>query len=137
MSKSQKRRTPGGWKDPVAKAAYDRERWERLGRGTYSERRPLTERAYRESHREQIRAAERKRMYGLTLEQYEAMIEAQGGKCAICGKHMEKPHVDHDHMTGEVRGLLCRRCNLALGIFGEDISILRAAVRYLAKSRLL
>lgn len=58
-----------------------------------------------------------KRTYGLTLKQYDKMIEDQGGVCAICGGINENGHrlaVDHNHETGKVRGLLCRKCNLGL-----------------------
>ncbi len=67
---------------------------------------------------------------GLTLELYASMIEAQEGKCAICQQGSNKRlAVDHDHVTGRVRGLLCWKCNGALGILGEDH--LRAALDYL------
>ena len=52
--------------------------------------------------------------YGITKEQYEKMLEQQGGECAIC-KIIEKFVIDHDHETGEVRGLLCKGCNNTLG----------------------
>lgn len=61
--------------------------------------------------------------YGLTLEQYEAMHNAQGGVCLICGKPNQNNRilcVDHDHKTGKVRGLLCTSCNSKLGIFEEN-----------------
>ena len=54
----------------------------------------------------------------MTLEDYERMFDAQGGVCAICGKPRPEErtlHVDHDHETGEIRGLLCFSCNNALG----------------------
>jgi len=69
--------------------------------------------------------------YGMTLEEYESIIRAQQERCAICGEHMNQPHVDHDHKTGKVRGLLCRRCNPALGGFKDDPRILMRAIAYL------
>jgi hypothetical protein len=75
-----------------------------------------------------------KRKYGITLEQYEAMLEAQGGVCKICGKPRPDDrtlHVDHDHETGEIRGLLCFRCNNALGDFEEQYELFQKAADYL------
>jgi hypothetical protein len=81
-----------------------------------------------------------KAVYGLTLEDYDAMLEAQGGVCAICGggpiggreKYL---CVDHDHETGKVRGLLCGHCNTGIGKLKHDSSILAAAIEYLALHR--
>ena len=65
-----------------------------------------------------------KRKYGITVDQYNAMLKAQGGVCAICGKTKEQNGarlaVDHCHDTGIVRGILCIRCNVTLGVLGED-----------------
>lgn len=74
-----------------------------------------------------------KKLYGLTPEQYEEMLAAQGGGCAICGDPPgERQHaVDHDHATGEVRGILCHSCNLSIGGFRDDPSLLVAAIDYL------
>lgn len=72
--------------------------------------------------------------YGMTLEDYERLISKQGGKCAICmlEEKGRKLTIDHDHVTGRVRGLLCRKCNRAIGVFHEDVAILARAIAYLA-----
>lgn len=77
-----------------------------------------------------------KRTYGITLDEYDALLAAQGGVCAIC----ERPprddislHLDHDHTTGEQRGLLCFKCNNALGDFDDDAERLLRAYVYLTK----
>jgi predicted nucleic acid-binding Zn ribbon protein len=81
----------------------------------------------------------RQYLYGLTPEHYDEMMTTQGNACAICrstewpGKHPGTPHVDHDHTTGEVRGLLCGPCNTGLGQFGDDPARLRAAIEYLGR----
>ena len=77
-----------------------------------------------------------KKNYGITLEEYDAMVEKQDGKCAICETTKPKGngarfHIDHSHKTGKVRGLLCSPCNLALGKFKDDIAILQSAIEYL------
>lgn len=73
------------------------------------------------------------RRYGLTLEQYQEMLEAAQGVCPIC-KQERKLVVDHDHKTGRVRGLLCQRCNLGIGLLGDDSQTLSNASDYLAES---
>jgi hypothetical protein len=70
--------------------------------------------------------------YGLTIKQYEAMLEEQGNRCAICHRASDKPLcVDHNHATGKVRGLLCWHCNIALGKLQDDPEVVRAALDYL------
>ena len=72
--------------------------------------------------------------YGITAEDYNYMLEQQRGGCAICfqsntsGRRLA---VDHNHDTGEVRGLLCGRCNIGLGQFGDNVDNLEAAIDYL------
>ena len=71
----------------------------------------------------------------MTIEQYDTMLEAQDGGCSICGRPPRDDislHVDHDHSTGEIRGILCFRCNNALADFQEDTGLLRNAIGYLA-----
>jgi|SRR4051794_26353060 hypothetical protein len=92
-------------------------------------------RRYRKSGRKAIanRKSHLKRKYGLTPEQYDEMLRGQRGGCAICGRSPgEFPlHVDHDHATGEIRGLLCVGCNNGLGLFDESEELFNAAVTYL------
>jgi hypothetical protein len=71
------------------------------------------------------------RMYGMSIEDLDAMLLAQHGVCAVC-QTAPAIHVDHDHQTDKVRGLLCFRCNAALGQFGDDPLVLRRAARYVA-----
>jgi len=83
--------------------------------------------------------------YGITIKEYKALLDNQNGLCAICleeEKHKDKRTgkirslaVDHDHTTGRVRGLLCSRCNRALGSFGDSIEILLRASKYLKRSK--
>jgi hypothetical protein len=97
--------------------------------------------AYRRARRlepevkERERAGHLKRKYGMTIEQYLAMLAAQGGGCFICTRPPREDsslHVDHDHSTGTVRGILCFACNNALADFQEDTQLLRKAIDYLA-----
>lgn len=81
---------------------------------------------------ERIKATERKRAYGLTSDQYKAMMALQHGGCAVCGEPPQKWCVDHDHVTGKVRGLLCNHCNAALGLFKDNPAALQSAIYYLA-----
>jgi hypothetical protein len=72
--------------------------------------------------------------FGISLEEYNELWARQDGRCAICRKPDPDGHwlaVDHCHNTGKVRGLLCKLHNRALGQFGDDIELLRAAIRYL------
>lgn len=71
--------------------------------------------------------------YGLSLKEYENMLKKQGGGCAICGiKPNKKPlSVDHCHKTGKVRGLLCQKHNIAIGLFDEDLLLFDRAKQYL------
>lgn len=78
-----------------------------------------------------------KKNYGLSLEKFEALYKSQKGCCACCGKHESNfkrgLHVDHDHTSGQVRGLLCTRCNPGLGYFEDSIAKLEMAITYLKK----
>ena len=80
----------------------------------------------------------RTRTYGITAERFAAMVEAQSNACAICGTDMGKGrnrHVDHCHMTGNIRALLCHHCNIALGGARDDPALLRAMADYIERHR--
>lgn len=75
--------------------------------------------------------------YGLSVDAYYAFMRRQGGRCAICLVDLSwdvggrKPHIDHDHRTGKVRGVLCVACNTGLGSLGDTVDRLRRAYEYL------
>lgn len=82
------------------------------------------------------------RKYGISIDDYDRMLSAQNGKCGICLRKFEPltkkrawhtPVVDHDHVTGKVRALLCGPCNSGIGYFKDDIGRLEAAAKYLKR----
>lgn len=98
-------------------------------------------RAYQQERRQQPevkrknREGHLRRKYGMTMAEYDALLERQGGVCAICGRPPRDDislHVDHEHETGAIRGLLCFRCNNAVGDFDDDPVVLQRAADYLA-----
>jgi hypothetical protein len=100
-------------------------------------------RAYmRQYHRDNFESYRNRQLttkFGLSLDEYNAILEDQGGVCAICGDAETKMWkgrlcnlaVDHDHKTGRVRGLLCSNCNRGIGLLQDDIERLQAAINYL------
>lgn len=79
--------------------------------------------------------AKLKYRYGITREDYNELLITQNGKCAVCEKSVLELglplYIDHNHKTGKVRGLLCRKCNIGLGCFDDELSILLQAADYL------
>lgn len=81
-------------------------------------------------------------MYGITVDDYDNLLKKQNGVCALClkketalqykGGPVRSLNVDHDHRTGKVRGLLCRNCNVALGLLYDDLELFRRIIVYLA-----
>lgn len=114
-------------------------------RGAYVSRRTKSPRCTHTVTSPDATLSERRRVYalrygyGITIEQHDAMLVAQGGVCAICkGPPVgigNRLHVDHDHATGVVRGLLCSNCNTSLGKMNDDPERLRAAAAYLEARR--
>jgi hypothetical protein len=103
---------------------------------------------WRKDHPEQWsqiqRASNLRTKYGISVEEFDALLLSQGGCCAICGSsdsQMRKKKgkltgcfaVDHDHETGKVRGLLCGHCNTGLGLLRDNVEILKKALVYLSK----
>lgn len=83
----------------------------------------------------QIRARKLESRYGISVERYDALLALQGDRCALCrsddpGGRWESFHVDHCHETGRVRGLLCHKCNVALGSLGDTVESVVAALEY-------
>ena len=111
-------------------------KWQRENRDRYraSQRRikqsPEGKRREREGHL--------RRTHGITQADYDAMVEAQKGRCKICGRRPAEGksfHIDHDHVTGRIRGLLCSSCNHALGLFAESPERLRRAASYVTRPK--
>ena len=79
------------------------------------------------------------RRYSVSLEQVGSVLADQGGACAVCNIPLDRlsktsvPHIDHDHATGKVRGVLCHHCNVLLGHAKDSPSLLRAAIAYLSQ----
>jgi len=92
------------------------------------------QRGWRKANPEKAKNSELKKMYGITLEDYNKMSSSQKHVCKICGD--DEPYntslaVDHCHATGKVRGLLCSNCNRALGFMKDSVEILQNAIKYL------
>lgn len=130
---------------PCKKRLPSQRRWdqdpERVAR-----RREL-QRARRQEGRSEVAQRQRKyalkRKYGLTPEDFDRMLAAQGGVCAICGnppkpdgiRAASRLHPDHDHVTNRNRDLLCLSCNVGVGHFRDDPALLRAAAEYIERHR--
>jgi hypothetical protein len=74
--------------------------------------------------------------YGITIKDYKQLEMVQGGRCAICGgppSGRGRLHLDHNHSTGRIRGLLCSTCNVGIGGLRDSTDLLMAAVEYLKK----
>jgi len=93
----------------------------------------LLEESRRKRQRTVLRGLLR-RKYGMTVEEYDRLLEKQDGKCAIC-RRMAKLHIDHCHPKERTRGLLCASCNLAIGLLKEDLGTLRNAIFYIENWR--
>jgi hypothetical protein len=111
------------WKEPLTGTSYTTANAE--GKKQY-------QRDWRKANPLLAKANHMRKTYGIELADYDAMRDAQDGKCAIC-KEPQPLCVDHCHDTGKVRGLLCHLCNRALGLFNDDALRLQSAIAYLAR----
>lgn len=106
--------------------------------------------AYEAARREKLGARGRKNrklkyLYGMTINEYSALLKAQDGRCAVCSRKewvinnksskIQKLSVDHDHATGKIRGLLCTACNKALGLLNDDPEVVMKSYEYLLKHK--
>jgi len=106
----------------------------------HPEHRAATQSEWHKKNKDRIAAYQRRRLYGITEQQYQQMFSRQSGKCAICGfqflsssrgNRRVSPHVDHCHVSGKVRGLLCNPCNRMLGYAKDSMEILKLGIDYL------
>lgn len=122
--------------DPEAKLAKNRAHYAANADELKAKNAARRRERYAGRYAQQERARHLMTKYGITLEQYDAMLTEQGGVCAGCGAEPTaiSLHVDHDHTTGAVRGLLCFPCNAALGNAGDSAERLLSLAAYLVRS---
>ena len=99
------------------------------------ERRKAIQDAWRTRNPTRVRENWMRWKYGMTLAEFDAVLDGQGMACAICRATDMAWCIDHDHKTGVVRGILCRRCNLTLSGFQDDPELFRRAAEYLETKR--
>lgn len=121
-------RLMGGWTSTEKSREYNRS-W----RNENAERDRANKQAWRDRNPDYSRTYLLKTLYGLSLDDYQTMLDRQDGACALC---LKKPgqrnlSVDHDHETGRVRGLLCQKCNRMLGGFEGSVEVLGRTVAYM------
>jgi hypothetical protein len=123
---------------------YGKQHREKIRQRKQTEKYKLKIKRYNNMRREKVREFQLMSKYNMTLDDYNKFLEQQNGVCAIC-KEEEKTtdkwkssfrrlRVDHSPKTGKVRGLLCHKCNVALGLFKDDSTLLLKAFNYLAQN---
>lgn len=136
-SKCGLERTDGGKHCPTCHGKVTK-KWNAMNR----EKNTRACKKWRDTHPEAYQQMQRRmslrKLYGMTVGDYDEKLKAQQGRCAICGA--DEPNgpgkknghfmVDHDHKTGAIRGLLCSNCNVLLGQASDDVSILEKAIQY-------
>jgi len=95
------------------------------------------QRAWRKANPDKFKNIQLKYRFGITLKEHNDMLTAQKNKCAICNKTFRKKAkicIDHSHVTGKIRGLLCQNCNVALGMVDDKIATLKNMISYLKEN---
>jgi hypothetical protein len=123
------------WRDenPEVKAASDRRYYE-----NNREKLKQYQKDYRAKNQQKLRDQHLQRMFGVSIAEFELLLQQQGGGCAICGGketygNKKNLNIDHCHKTGRVRGILCSKCNKAIGLLMDDPMLLQLAIAYLQK----
>jgi hypothetical protein len=96
----------------------------------------IEKRKWREANQNKNRNTKYLKKFGITLEEVLNILKNQNNKCAICSLSVKlgsKTHLDHDHLTGNIRGVLCQKCNHGIGLFNDSTQILKSAILYLNK----
>lgn len=124
--------------DSADKKRKNARKWIANNPDNKKERRKRFHDKHREEENKENRERRLKTVYGITAQDYDDMLKKQGGKC-ICGKDNGsiRLHIDHDHRTGKIRGLLCYRCNHAIGLAQDNPETFEILAQYLRDSRLL
>jgi hypothetical protein len=109
--------------------------WRRANPERYLE----TQRAYKAANRQRLQKQHRdrhlKKSYGIVSEEFDLLVMAQMNLCAICFRYFGGSlHVDHDHRSGKIRGLLCGKCNKAIGLFDDKPQLADSAAKYLRRT---
>jgi hypothetical protein len=116
--------------------------WRNLNRDDYNKKRLDWANSQRERRTIQARKSHLMRRYGISMAEFEKLLNNQDGRCAICttvfkemvdslGRRKLRVHIDHSHVSGNIRGLLCDECNLGLGKFKDDPALVEKALFYL------
>jgi hypothetical protein len=96
-------------------------------------------RAWYHANKDRARATKRAKLYGITGAEFQALLDSQDGRCAHCGTNdfgWKGPCVDHDHMTGKVRWIVCNTCNRAMGLLKENIFTMQRMIENLRKANI-
>ena len=119
------------------RVAY-KKKWFEANKERHAEQQRARYRANPEKYRQYFRNHRIKKVYSLSEREYAEMVIRQGGKCGICGKepsgewHGDRSlNIDHCHATGKLRGLLCNKCNRAIGILGDTVESIERVMSYL------
>jgi len=90
---------------------------------------------YRAKNQGTINLKNRTGRYNISIDDYQELLDSQNGRCAICGEAINQKtcRIDHSHVTGKVRGLLCVSCNTGIGLLKDSPDVLASAAEYLRK----